>query len=169
MPIPIESLREASDRPLKKPLTLTEARKSGIRTAFLCHSHRDLDLIQGLLNMLSDAGWQVYVDWADSSMPDQPTKETARRIQERIIESHYFLFLATPNSTTSRWCPWELGYADGNKPTDQILLVPTVDRSGTWHGNEYLRLYRRIDVSDVGKLGAWYPEQTLGTPLAALR
>lgn len=136
--------------------TLREAKAQGIRTAFLCHSHKDHTLVTGLVNFLHRAGWRVYVDWADSSMPDRPTQETARKIQRKIIDLDYFLFLATANSMASRWCPWEIGYADGTKPNDRILIVPTQD-GVTTHGNEYLALYRRIDLSTQGEVAAWQP------------
>ena len=84
-------------------------------------------------------------------MPPEPNRETAVRIQQRIKTCDWFLFLATANSMASRWCPWELGYADGQKPLDRIAVVPTSDAMTT-HGNEYMQLYRRIDTTDVGQL-----------------
>ena len=44
------------------PRTLNEAKVQGVKTAFLCHSHRDAELAKGLVNMLSEAGWRVYID-----------------------------------------------------------------------------------------------------------
>lgn len=63
-------------------------------------------------------------------MPEEPNRETAGRIQAAIRNSDVFLFLATENSMSSRWCPWELGYADGVKPLDSIAVVPTKDAIG---------------------------------------
>lgn len=89
-------------------------------------------------------------------MPETPNRETARNIRQRIEQSNYFLFLATPNSLASRWCPWEIGVADGRKAYDNIFVIPT--RNGNNHyGNEYVELYRRIDLSVGGKLAAWMP------------
>lgn len=89
-------------------------------------------------------------------MPETPDRQTAARIQRKIEQLGFFLFLATPNSMSSRWCPWEIGYADGVKPRDQIIVVPT-SVGATTHGNEYLQLYQRLDVADVGKLAVWEP------------
>ena len=89
-------------------------------------------------------------------MPDTPNRQTAAKIKERIVDHNLFLFLATVNSMASRWCPWEIGYADGKKPIDSILIIPTSDGNIN-HGNEYLQLYRRIDWSDLKKLGVWRP------------
>ena len=115
-----------------------------------------MHLVKGVQKFLNDQGWHVYVDWQDQSMPPQPSRETALKIQRRIKELNWFLFLATENSMASRWCPWELGFADGAKPYDSILVIPTRDLSGRSHGNEYIQLYRRVDESH-GLIGAFLP------------
>ena len=48
---------------------LSEASNRGAKTAFLCHSHKDADLVRGLVNLLAEAGFNAYVDWTDASMP----------------------------------------------------------------------------------------------------
>jgi len=160
MPITIDQLREAARRsPLVKSWTLSEARVQRLPTVFLCHSHLDAAFVKGVATLLEEAGWHVYVDWTDAAMPDTPTRETATRIQRKIVDLDFFLFLATTNSMRSRWCPWEIGYADGKKPIDRILILPTADGAGT-HGSEYLLLYRRIDVSTLGRLAVWQPGDT---------
>lgn len=157
MPIALSTLRSAAIRfSAAQPRTIKEARTLGLRTIFLCHSHRDKDLVQGVVTLLNESGWRVYVDWADASMPETPNRETAARIEQEITDLDYFIFLATPNSMSSRWCPWEIGYADGKKPIDKILVLPTSDSAGT-HGSEYLQLYRRIDMSDQNRLAVWQP------------
>jgi len=135
----------------------------GQATAFLCHSHNDRVLAQGLQTLLHETGMDLYIDWQDASMPDQPTRETAEKLQHRIVASAWFIFLATSNSMTSRWCPWELGYADGKKPIEHIAVVQTRDSAGQYHGNEYLHLYRRIDVTADGSLAAFAPFAGSGT------
>jgi len=97
-------------------------------------------------------------------MPEQPNKETAIKIKSRINELDWFLFLATPNSTQSRWCPWEIGYADSKKAHERILIIPTID-SGKWYGNEYLQLYRNIENATGGALAAFPAGQKSGGTL----
>ena len=110
----------------------------------------------------------MYVDWRDQSMPARPTRETAARIEEEIRRATFFLLLATANSMASRWCPWEIGYADGVKQLDMILVVPTTT-GATAYGNEYLELYRHIDLASTGRLAAWRPgEPTAGIYLQSL-
>lgn len=130
------------------------------RTAFLCHSHIDAQYVKGFIQLLKDENINVYVDWLDSSMPDSPNRETAVKIQQKIQEADYFFFLATPNSVKSRWCPWEIGYADGVKEYESIFVIPTQDRYGSYYGNEYLQLYQRIEESQQGPLAFWKPNTT---------
>jgi hypothetical protein len=127
------------------------ARAARLKTAFLCHSHKDQDLVSAVQDFLWRNGWKIYVDWQDTTMPDQPNRETAEKIQCKIRENDWFLFLATANSTGSRWCPWEIGYADAAKGKDAVIVIPTRDAVGS-HGNEYVELYRRIDLSSDGRV-----------------
>lgn len=168
MPVPITTLRGASlRRPTEVASSITEARARGLRTAFLCHSHTDATLVRGLVVLFIEAGWRVYIDWADPSMPSKPNRETAARLKTRIVACDYFLFLATSTSMASRWCPWEIGYADGKKDIEKIFIIPTVD-GATTHGSEYLDLYRRIDQSATGAMGAFAIGSSMPTLLSTL-
>jgi len=140
------------------------------KSAFLCHSHRDEDLVKGLLVNFADLGIDLYVDWKDHTLPDTPNIETANKIQSKIKSCDLFLFLATANSKASRWCPWEIGYADAG--LKHIYIIPTTDNYNTY-GNEYLALYPKIDegtsesysglaIFEIGKnTGRWLTTSTL--------
>jgi hypothetical protein len=142
----------------KSELIVEEARRAGKQTAFLSHSHKDADLAKGLQGFLQAQGWSVYIDWEDASMPSKPNRKTAQNIKDRIKRLDWFLFLATANSASSRWCPWEIGYADGVKHIDKIVIVPTRDSLGYNHGNEYLDLYRHVDAAQAGGFGLFRPD-----------
>ncbi len=161
MPIPLNSLRAAARRSytVMRMKTVDEAYQRRKQTAFLCHSHDDQDLAAGLEILLYENGWELYIDWKDNSMPEKPDRRTAQRIQERILSLDWFLFLATPNSTSSRWCPWEIGYADKSKSLERILVIPTSDQTGRWYGNEYLQLYKQL-TSATGGLEVFPAGQT---------
>lgn len=133
----------------------------GLKTAFLSHSHQDRNYVRGLLQLFREQGLDLYVDWMDSEMPASTNGETAKKIKSKIIEADLFLFLATPNSLASRWCPWEIGYADGVKKHETIMVIPTSEH-GRYYGNEYIDIYRRIDESTTGGLLAWYPGRNWG-------
>ncbi|MCI3203861.1 MULTISPECIES: toll/interleukin-1 receptor domain-containing protein [Pandoraea] len=152
MAIAQSELRRAHQR---HPFLKSQVRAGTQKTAFLCHSHKDAVLAEGLQALLAEQGVMLYIDWQDATMPPAPNRETAARLQYRIKACDWFLFLATGNSMASRWCPWELGYADGEKPLDRIAVVPTSD-GATTHGNEYVELYRRVDATNTGDL-LWLP------------
>ena len=118
-----------------------------VKSAFLCHSHKDETIVKGLIALFQERGVDLYIDWMDHTMPDTPNQVTARKIQDSIKGRNFFFFLATANSRASRWCPWEIGYADSS--SRRIYIIPTVDNSGTY-GNEYLELYPKIDEASSG-------------------
>ena len=169
MAIKQRDLRSAAARVSRVVISksLNEALSRNQQTAFLCHSHKDKNLVEGLQNLLNESGWNLYIDWLDEDLPESPDKNTALKIKNKIGQLNWFLFLATANSTGSRWCPWEIGYADAVKKHENILIIPTEDDSGKWHGNEYLQLYRKItDASNqkINKSGyaVFDPKQSTG-------
>jgi hypothetical protein len=170
MPVLIQKLEEASSRyPLEKPAeSLGEAQTAGLQTAYLCHNPKDLLLAEGLQVLLKDRGWNVYVDWEEETMSETPTSEMAEKTQARIRECEWFLFLATENSMNSRWCAWELGYAEGMKPFDAILVIPTKNDNEVWFGGELLQLYRHIEVTSSQRFGAFRPGDDHGVLVADL-
>ena len=168
MAIPLDTLRRARVKYQgQRARTLQEAKSLNIKSGFLSHSHKDADLAKGLIAHLRASGLDIYVDWEDAEMPAQPNRETAERIKRRIVASDFFLFLATDNSMTSRWCPWEIGYADGKKQIDSILVIPTRD-GYTTHGNEYMQLYRRIDEMVSGNVQLFEAGGSIGRSLRSL-
>lgn len=169
MAISVYQLRQASQRfSRQKYRGIDEAVASRKQTAFLCHSHHDAELVKGLIQLMNDAGWDVYVDWLDNSMPNRPNKITALNIKKRIRDCDWFIFLATQNSMASRWCPWEIGVADGIKSNEQIVIVPTSDGAST-RGNEYLELYRSMEPTTTGSLALYDPGNNNGILLRNLR
>ena len=121
-------------------------------TIFLSHSHKDKEIAVGFQNILAQCGINVYIDWQDSTLPDEPNRETAERIKEKIRNLGLFILLATNNALSSKWCPWEVGIADSIKGYESILIVPIVDASNEFRGNEYLQLYKRIEMDSVSEI-----------------
>jgi len=149
-------LSEATRTVVRK--SLEEAAVRNAPTAFLSHSHADAQLAKGLQAHLNRLGWDVYIDWEDTSMPDRPNATTAAKIRRKIVQLDLFLFLATQNSMTSRWCPWELGYADGKKTNNSIMIVQT-SSGGRSYGSEYLDLYRHIEPTKDGAIGHFFQSE----------
>lgn len=164
MPLSQAQLRQAT--PAGRSYSL-QGKAPGQRVAFLCHSHKDEALALGLQAVLRERGVHLYIDWQDAEMPSPPSAETAARIRVRIRQCHLFLLLATQNSMNSRWCPWELGFADGVKANPEIVVIPTTD-AGINYGAEYMHLYRRIDTNTLGSLQIFGPGQMVGADLRNL-
>lgn len=162
------SQQELRQYAVRKPIiesfsSIKAANAMGHKTVFLSHSHNDQELARGLKNRLKEQQIDVYIDWEDTTMPDSPNIDTAKKIKEKIVQCNIFMFLVTQNSTASRWCPWEIGYADGEKPYENIVVVPTVDDQGKFYGNEYLQLYRRLIISNqMNKTAVFHPGNTTG-------
>lgn len=177
MVIHVDELTRAAQRAKKIfAKNIYEAKALGIKTAFLCHSHKDKLLVQGLQVFLQEQELNIYIDWQDEEMPNQPDKKTADKIRNKIVETDLFMFLATNNSVGSNWCPWEIGYADGKKYGDNIIVIPTTDVSGKWYGNEYLRLYKSIMKTSSGGYAFFDPRYyntnngtwTNGSPISTI-
>lgn len=116
---------------------------------FLSHSSLDKKLVLTLVELFNDAGYSVYVDWIEDTQLDRSTvnKETAEVLKKRMENSRGLAYVATSNATNSKWCPWELGYFDGNKKS-RCCVLPIVE-SNSFRGQEYLGLYPYISYSKV--------------------
>lgn len=114
---------------------------------FISHSFKDKNLVTGLYHLFSEAGYKVYIDWIDDSNLDRKsvTPDTAAIIKRRIKSSKGAAYIATANSTTSKWCPWELGVSDGMH--DRVCILPVMDYS--FKGQEYLGLYPYLEYGLV--------------------
>lgn len=132
---------------------------------FLSHSHQDRRFVEGLIARFATLGITIYVDWNDSSMPRITTKLTAAQIKKRMNQCNLFVVLATSNAIASKWVPWETGVADQMKGEERVLVIPVADPSGRFQGAEYLGLYQKIAIDDLGRLSVFEAEtgRILGT------
>ena len=151
MAINQSEIKAFSNRNLIKR-SINEVFSTSQRYAFLSHSHLDADLAKGLQSYLLSKDIDLYIDWQDNSLPSIPDSTTANAIKDKIYKSDFFIFLATENSVKSNWCQWEIGYADGKKSTDSMLILPTKDMSGREFGNEYMNIYKYINLDYAGNL-----------------
>ncbi len=110
---------------------------------FLSHSIDDADLVLGVMLILQKQGLSVYVDWVvDKQLGrDSVNKETAAVLRGRMKSSRSMMYIATGNSSSSNWMPWELGFFDGHKP-GRVAILPLLDSENqNFLGQEYLGLY----------------------------
>lgn len=138
---------------------------------FISHSFRDKDLVAGLAYLFREAGYTVYIDWINDSKLDRTNvnTDTAKTIKSRIKGSKGTAYIATSNSTSSKWCPWELGVSDGFN--GRVCVLPVMD-SSTFKGQEYLGLYPYLDYAPIqgtGKYEFWVTDQNNKMKYAILR
>ncbi len=122
---------------------------------FLSHSMSDADLVLGVKSILEKSGNKVYVDWLVDPQLDRSAvnASTAAQLRKRMRQSSSMIYIATNNSTSSKWMPWELGYFDGYKDGG-VAILPLVDRIGEdFVGQEYIGLYPTVEKNkwDTGR------------------
>ncbi len=115
---------------------------------FISHSFKDKDLVIGLYHLFSAAGYKVYIDLVDDSNLERKcvTPSTAEIIRKRIEKSKGASYIATANSMTSKWCPWELGVADGMH--NRVCILPIMNAT-RFEGQEYLGLYPYLEYEQM--------------------
>lgn len=116
---------------------------------FLSHRYTDADFVITLVDMFNNAGYSVYVDWIEDSQLDRSnvTETTADLLRKRMNASRSLAYVATDNSSYSKWCPWELGYMDGKK--NRCCILPILEYAGSdFKGTEYLGLYPYIEYKE---------------------
>lgn len=117
---------------------------------FISHSFLDKELVLTLVELFNESGYSVYVDWIEDTELDRTnvTKKTADLVRSRISQSKSLAYIATANISDSKWCPWELGFADG-KLNNRTAILPILDDDRNFNGQEYLALYPHLDYTET--------------------
>ncbi len=110
----------------------------------------DKKLILTLIDLFNNAGYSVYVDWINDKTLDRNnvSPKTAKVIKNRISDCKGLSYIATGNIINSKWCPWELGLADGML-NGRSCILPVMEETGTFKGLEYLGLYPYIEYEKI--------------------
>jgi len=121
---------------------------------FLSHSSKDDQFVPGVVAFFRKFNAGVYADDFDKRLPNPPSTKTAVILKNEIRKLPRFVALATPNSYTSRWIPWELGLADGFRdiPPNAILPITQEGQVPPWLTTEYLNLYPKVVTINA----AWF-------------
>jgi hypothetical protein len=125
---------------------------------FLSHSLSDHELVLGVRELLQNRGLVVYVDWVQDSQLNRNsiTVETAEVLRQRMRASKSLLYVATANSTHSKWMPWELGYFDGFRGGSIGVLPVVQNQSDRPAGQEYLLLYPTVEINSLPGPAGYY-------------
>ncbi|HEY0977255.1 MAG TPA: toll/interleukin-1 receptor domain-containing protein [Flavobacteriales bacterium] len=125
-------------------------------SVFVSHAHAERGKIAEATAFLKGMNVEVYVDWADETMPEKTSGVTAMKIRHKIVMSDRFLLIATNAAVSSKWCNWELGIGDAFKASnDKLVILPLADNRGNWIGNEYIQVYPRVEPVPNG-VGGYY-------------
>lgn len=113
---------------------------------FISLSFLDKKLILTLIDLFNNAGYSVYVDWIDDKNLDKNnvSYKTAKFIRNRISECKGLSYIATGNIVNSKWCPWELGLADGLL-NGKACILPILKEPGVFNGVEFVGIYPIIE------------------------
>lgn len=114
-------------------------------SVFLSHKHTDIVFVERIKNLFENLHHSVYVDWQDPDMHHATNADTANNIKDKIQKCKKFVFVATNEAIDSKWCNWEIGFADAKKFVSQMAIFPVKDINRSWLGSEYLQLYPRIE------------------------
>ena len=137
---------DSTNEVLQENVNLFEEQGQQGYDVFLSHSYLDRKRIVSLVELFNSAGYSVYVDWLEDPKMDRSkvNVSTAYTLRERMESSSCLAYIATSNTTSSKWCPWELGYADGTKG-GRCCIFPIMENTNSYQGQEYLGLYPYLD------------------------
>lgn len=123
---------------------------------FISHKHDEQSYVYRLKSLLDNYGFTGYVDWEDDNMPKKTSGETASKLKTKIEKSSKFILIATNAAINSKWCNWEIGYADAHKYIDHIALFSLIKNNEEYTGEEYLRIYPSIQITSINEEPADY-------------
>lgn len=117
---------------------------------FISHSFLDKNLIATLVSLFNELNYSVYVDWLNDLSLDRNkvSSKTASIIKTRIENCRGLAYVATNNIANSKWCPWELGLADGLH-NGKSCILPIMKEANSFKGTEYLGLYPYIEYEKI--------------------
>lgn len=165
-----QAAQEAKSKRLDESELIRKFSSADQYDLFISHSFKDRDLIIGLYYLFKTAGYKVYIDWIDDKEVDRNnvTAITAQLLKQRIRASKGMAYISTANSTTSKWCPWELGVSDGLK--GKVCILPVME--SRFKGQEYLGLYPYLDYErnqDKSRYEFWVNDQNNNGKYTSLR
>jgi hypothetical protein len=128
---------------------------------FLSQTIRDAEIVLGVYDLLTSAGYSVFCDWIEAPDTDRSkvTPANAALIRATMGVSDTLLFLDTKGADQSLWMCWELGWFDGGRGPVAVLPVLT-EGERYYRGREFLGLYPYIEVDEDGRIKVVRPVVT---------
>lgn len=119
--------------------TRTQFLSTGIKCVFISHQKNDKDSAKKVAEYLQNAGIEVYFDEFDKELRIHHQANNAKGVTNSICNginnSSHMLVLVSPNTLSSTWVPFEIGY--GYDKTDLgVLCLKGIPKGGL---PEYVR------------------------------
>ncbi len=129
---------------------------------FVSYSWNDRSYADKVVQLLERNGYSVYIDYNDNRLDrNNVTEETAKRIIIEMKKCKCLLYLYSPNSSVSKWCPWEVGVFSGMK-SFRCANLPLIHKNGEdFKKQEYLEIYPYVDyalIEDKSRHEFWVCE-----------
>ena len=117
---------------------------------FISYSWKDRSFAYKVVELLENCSYTVYVDYNDFKLDRSKVDEdTVKRLIEKMKKCKGLLYLYSPSSSVSKWCPWEVGVFSGIK-NFRCANLPIVDKSADEYKNqEYLELYPYVEYEKI--------------------
>lgn len=142
----------------------------GIKCVFISHQKSDKDAAKKVADYLMSSGIDVYFDEYDKELKihyqSNNPKAVTDAIRKGINNSSHMLAIVSPNTLTSSWVPFEIGY--GFDKTDLgVLCLKGIPKGKL---PEYVRTAPIIrDIYDLNKLISTLTKSTENVLLEAKR
>lgn len=120
---------------------------------FLSQTIRDAEIVLGVYDLLTSAGYTVFCDWIEAPDTDrsQVTPANAAFVRATMSISDTLLFLDTEGAIESLWMCWELGWFDGGR--GPVAVLPVLGEEERYYrGREFLGLYPYVELGEDGRL-----------------
>ena len=120
---------------------------------FLSQTIRDVEIVLGVYDLLTSAGYKVFCDWVEAPEADrsQVTPANAAFVRATMGVSDTLLFLDTEGAAQSLWMCWELGWFDAAKGTVGVLPI-LAEGEHYYRGREFLGLYPYVELDENDRL-----------------
>lgn len=117
---------------------------------FISYSWNDRSYADKIVQLLEKCGYTVYIDYNDKRLDrNNVSEDTAKRIISEMKKCKGLLYLYSPSSSVSKWCPWEVGVFSGMKSFRCANLPLVQNKSDDFKKQEYLEIYPYIDYSQI--------------------
>ena len=115
---------------------------------FVSYSWNDRSYADKIVQLLEQCGYTVYIDYNDKRLDrNNVSEETAKRIIGEMKKCKGLLYLYSPSSSVSKWCPWEVGVFSGLKSFKCANLPLTQNSGDDFKKQEYLEIYPYVDYA----------------------